>query len=75
MIGLYQRIGTIKNLRTGKDLSIMVNFACRYSGRRKRQSMYAQIMQDLPSLMEIIGKESQQYPSSTTRINAVIIQP
>ena len=30
-------------------------------------------MQDLPDLMGFPGKESQQYPSSTTRINAVII--
>ena len=57
--------------KTGKDLSVMVDSARRPSSRIERHRRHATIMQALPSLMELLGKESHQYPSSPTRINAV----
>ena len=65
----------MKNPRTGEDLYTMVNFVHRPSKRNERQRRYAPIIQALPSLMEFLEKEIQQYPSSTTRINAVSILP
>ena len=62
-----------KNSRTGEDLYTMVNFVHRPSRRNKIQRIHAPIMQDLPSLMAFLEKESQQYPSSPTRINSVSI--
>ena len=73
MIGLFQKTNTMKNSRTGEDLYTMVNFVHRPSRRNERQRRHAQSMQDLPSLMVFLEKESQQYPSSPTRINAVSI--
>ena len=63
----------MKNSRTGADIYIMVNSVHRPSKRKERQRKHDPSMQDLPSLMPLLDKESQQYPSSLTRINAVSI--
>ena len=73
MIGLFQKTNMMKNSRTGDYLYTMVNFVHRTSRRNKRQRIHAPSMQDLPSLMAFLEKESKQYPSSPTRINAVSI--
>ena len=64
----------MKNSRTGEDLYIMVDYINRPSRRNERQRRNAPSIQDLPSLMAFLEKESQQYPSSPTRINAVRIR-
>ena len=51
----------------------MFNLIHRPSRRNERQRRHAPSMQALPSLMAFLEKESQQYPSSPTRINAVSI--
>ena len=63
----------MKNSRTGEDLYTIVNSVHIPSRRNKGQRRHAPSMQDPPSLMALIGKESQKYTSSPTRINAVII--
>ena len=63
----------MKNSRTIEDLYIMVNYLHRPSRRKEIQRRHDPRMQALPSLMTFLEKESQKYPSSTTRINAVII--
>ena len=62
-----------KNSINGEDLYTMVNFVHRPSRRNERQRIHDPSMQALPSLMAFLEKESQQYPSSPTRINAVSI--
>ena len=73
MIGLFQEITIMKNSRTGKDLYIMVNLVHRLSRINERQRRHAPSIQALPSLMALLEKESQKYPSSPTRINAMSI--
>ena len=73
MIGLLQDISIMKDPRTGEDLYIMVNSVHIPSRRRERQNRHALSMHALPSLMEFLGKKTQQYPSIPTRINAVRI--
>ena len=73
MIGLFHKTNMMKNSRNGEDLYTMVNFVHRPSRRNKRQMRHAPSMQALPNLMAFLEKESQQYPSSPTRINAVSI--
>ena len=63
----------MKNSRTGEDLYKIVNFFHRPSRRNEIQKRHAPSMQALPSLMELLEKESQQYPSIYTRINALSI--
>ena len=65
----------MKSSRTGEDLYIMVNSVNRPLKRREIHRIYALSMQDLPSLMSFLGKESHQYPSSPTGINVVSILP
>ena len=52
----------------------MVNYANRTSRRRKIHRRHALSIQYLSSLLGFLGKESQQYPSSPTWINAVNIR-
>ena len=73
MIGLFQKTNTMKNSRTGEDIYTMVNYLHRPSRKKERQRRHAPNMQALPSLMAFLDKESQKYPSSPTRINAVRI--
>ena len=73
MIALFQKTNMMKNSRTGEDLYAIVNFVHRPSRRNERQRRHSPSMQALPSLMAILEKESQQYPSSPTRINDVSI--
>ena len=73
MIGLFQRTNMMNNSRTGEDLYTMVNYVHRHSRRNERQRRHDPSMQALPSFMTFLEKESQQYPSSPTRINAVSI--
>ena len=63
----------MKNSRTGEDLYTMVNSNHRTSRRKERQRRHAPSMQALQILMEFLEKESQKYPPSPTRINAVSI--
>ena len=55
MIGLSQRIITMKNSRTGKDLYTTVNFARIPSRRRERHRRHAPSMKALLSLMSFLG--------------------
>ena len=73
MIGLFQNINMTKNSITGEDLYIMVNSVHRPSRRKYRQKRHAPSTHALPSLRVFLYKESQQYPSSPTRINSVSI--
>ena len=63
----------MKNSITGKELSIIVNSACRTSRIIERKRRHAPSMQALPSLTELLVKVSHKYPSRPTRINSVII--
>ena len=62
MIELFQKTNMMKNSRTGEDLYTMVNFVHRPSRRNERKRRHAPSMQDLPSLMAFLEKESEQYP-------------
>ena len=73
MIGLFQKTNMMMNSRNGEDLYTMVNSVHRPSRRKEIQRRHATSMQALTSLMAFLEKESQQYPSSPTRINAVSI--
>ena len=73
MIEFFQKTNTMKNSRTGEDLYTTFNSVHRPSRRKERQRRHDPIMQAMPSLMEFLEKESQEYPSSPTRINAVSI--
>ena len=74
MIGLFQKTNMMNNSRTGEDLYTMVNSVQRPSRRNERQRRHAPSMQALPSLMAFLEKESQKYPSSPTKINAMSIR-
>ena len=63
----------MKNSKTGEDLYKMVNFVHIPSRRNERKRRHAPSIKALPSLMAFLEKESQKYPSSPTRINAVSI--
>ena len=56
MIGISQRVITMKSSRASKDLSIMSNSAHRPSRRREIQRIPVPSMQDLPSLMAFLEK-------------------
>ena len=58
---------------TGKDLLTMVNSSRKISRILERQSKHALSMHAMSSLMGFLEKESQQYSSSPTRINALSI--
>ena len=73
IVVFYQGISRMKISRTGEDLYIIVNYAHRHSGRGEIQRRYALSMQDLPSLMELIGNESHKYSSIPKMLNAVRI--
>ena len=49
-----------EELKTGKKLSIMVNFTIRPSKRREIQRIHAPSIQDLTSLMALLEKEIHQ---------------
>ena len=71
MVVLFQTTNIMNNSRTGEDIYINSNSIHRPSKINERQRIHAPSMQALPSLMEFLEKESQKYPSSPTRINAV----
>ena len=73
MIELSQKISTMESSRTREKLYIIVNSSHRTSSRIEIQKRHDLSMQDLPSLMAFLGKESHKYPSIPTRINAVSI--
>ena len=52
----------MKNSRTGEDLYTMVNSVHIPSRGKERQRRNAPSMQDLPSLMAFLEKESQRHP-------------
>ena len=71
MVRWSQGIITMKSSITDDDLSTMVNYDCRTSGIREIKRVHAPGMQALTILIDFLGKEIHQYPSSTKGINVV----
>ena len=73
MIGSFQKINMMNNSITGEELYIMINSVHIPSRIKQGHRRHASSIQDLTILMVFLEKESQRYPSSTTRINDVSI--